>query len=127
MKILGIGVDIIENKRFSKLIKNKKFISRVFSNKEIILSKRKKNKTNYFAKRFAAKEAFSKSIGTGFRDNLNLKDISILNDNSGRPYYVLNNKLKNKINLYFNIKKFKTFLSLSDENKHSIAFSIIQK
>ena len=45
------------------------------------------NKTNYFAKRFAAKEALSKALGTGFRNNLNFKDIEILNDNLGKPYY----------------------------------------
>ena len=50
-------------------------------------SKKKKNKINFFAKRFAAKEAFSKSLGTGFRNNLNFKDIEILNDKIGKPYY----------------------------------------
>ena len=85
MKTIGVGVDIVENKRIQKLIKNKKFISRIFSKKEIEKSKKIKNKINYFAKRFAAKESLSKAIGTGFRNGLNFKDISIRNDKHGKP------------------------------------------
>ena len=58
MEIVGNGVDIIKNSRIKKLIKNPKFLSRVFSKEEINDSKKIKNKINYFAKRFAAKEAF---------------------------------------------------------------------
>ena len=64
MKILGIGVDVVQNKRIKSLIKNKKFLSRTFGKKEIKISQKMLDKTNYFAKRFAAKEAFAKSIGT---------------------------------------------------------------
>ena len=86
MKILGIGVDLIENRRIRSLIRNKNFIKRTFGKSEIKISDKMINKTSYFAKRFAAKEAFSKSLGTGFRNNLNLKDIEILNDKIGKPY-----------------------------------------
>ena len=75
MKILGIGVDIIENSRISNSLKNNLFIKRIFSNSEIVSAKKIKDKKNYYAKRFAAKEAFVKAIGTGFRNNLNFKDI----------------------------------------------------
>ena len=78
MKILGIGVDIIQNKRIKSLIKNKTFISRTFSFNEIKFSRKLSNKTNYFSKRFAAKESFVKSLGTGFRDNINFKDNKII-------------------------------------------------
>ncbi len=127
MKIIGLGVDIIENKRIKSLIRNKKFISRIFSKKEILISKTINNKTNFFAKRFVAKEAFSKAIGIGFRDKLNFKDISILNDKNGKPYYDLTAKLRKIIFKYLKINKFKVYLSLSDEKNYSIAFSIIQK
>ena len=83
MKILGIGVDIIQNKRIKSLLKNKSFISRTFSTNEIKSSQKLSNKVNYFSKRFAAKESLVKSLGTGFRDNLNFKDIEIFNDNKG--------------------------------------------
>ena len=94
MRILGIGVDIIKNKRIRSLIKNETFISRIFSKNEIINSKKFSNKTNYYSKRFAAKESFTKAIGSGVRDGLNFKDIEISNDTYGKPYYVLNKKIK---------------------------------
>ena len=81
MKILGIGVDIIKNKRIENLINNKTFIKRTFGKKELKYSKKTSNKTNYFAKRFAAKEAFAKSIGTGFR-NTHLRAIAPTVSNS---------------------------------------------
>ena len=77
MEILGIGVDIVENSRIKNSIKNNLFIKRIFSNKEISNARKVKNKEIYYSKRFAAKEAFAKSIGTGFRNNLNFNDISI--------------------------------------------------
>ena len=80
MKILGIGVDIIDNKRIKESIKNNKFRRRIYSSKELKLSKKTKNKVAFFSKRFAAKEAFSKALGTGFSSNLNFKDIEITND-----------------------------------------------
>ncbi len=127
MKIIGIGVDIVDNKRIKKSIKNKQFILRIFSKKEIIQSKKIKDKTNFFSKRFAAKESLSKAIGTGFRKGLNFKDISIVNDKHGKPHYELNNKLKKLINSKFKVKKIKISLSLTDEKKYSIAFSVIHK
>ena len=126
MKILGIGVDIVQNKRISSLVKNKNFILRTFGKTEIELSKRKSNKINYFSKRFAAKEALAKSIGTGFRKNLNFKDIEILNDNQGKPFYYKSKKVDTLIKKRFNIKNYNLFLSISDEKDYSIAFAIIQ-
>ena len=126
MKILGIGVDIIHNKRIKNLIKKKEFISRSFSKNEIKFSQKISNKTNYFSKRFAAKEAFAKSIGTGFRDNLNLNDIEILNDNNGKPFYSKSKKIDLIIRRKFKIKNYNLFLSISDEKDYSIAFAIIQ-
>ena len=127
MKIIGVGVDIIDNTRVKKSIRNKKFISRIFSKKEIINSKKFNDKINYFSKRFAAKESLSKAIGTGFRKGLNFKDISILNDKYGKPYYELNYKVKKLIYSKLKVKKIKISLSLADEKKYSIAFSVIHK
>ena len=127
MKIIGIGVDIVDNKRINKSIKNKQFITRVFSKKEINQSKKINDKINYFSKRFAAKESLSKAIGTGFRKGLNFKDISIVNDKYGKPYYELNNSVKKLIYSKYKVKKIKISLSLADEKKYSIAFSVIHK
>ena len=127
MKILGIGVDIVKNKRIQSLIKNRNFIKRTFGIKELKFSKEKIDKTNYFAKRFAAKEAFSKSFGTGIRGNLSFKDIEILNDNMGKPFFYKSKKIDQIVKKKFKIKKYDLLLSLSDEKDHSIAFSILIK
>ena len=127
MKILGIGVDIIENLRIKKSIKNKSFISRIFSKSEIQYSKKIKDKTNYYSKRFAAKEAFAKSIGTGFRGNLKFKDISIINNKAGKPTFMITNKLKMIIKKQLKVSSFNFFLSMSDEKKYSIAYVVLQK
>ena len=127
MKILGIGIDIIQNIRIRELIKDKDFINRTFGKKEIKLSQKLSNKFNFFSKRFAAKEAFAKSLGTGFRNNLNLKDIEILNDKMGKPFYIKSKKIDKLINKIFKTKKYNLFLSISDEKDYSIAFTIIQK
>ena len=126
MRILGIGVDIVENKRIKSLIKKKSFIKRSFGKNEVNFSNKILNKTNYFAKRFAAKEAFAKTLGTGFRNNLNLKDIEIINDKMGKPYYFISKKINNIIKKKFKINKFNLFLSISDEKDYSIAFTILQ-
>ena len=127
MRILGIGVDIINNSRIRKAIKNKYFINRIFSKLEISNSKKIKDKTNFFAKRFAAKEAFIKSIGTGIRKGINFKDIYVINDKSGKPNLKFSNKVKNIMIKKFKTKTFNLFISLSDEKNYSIAFVIIQQ
>jgi len=126
MKILGIGVDIIENKRIKKSIKNNNFKNRTYSAKELKLSLLTINKASFFSKRFAAKEAFAKALGTGFRNNLNFKDIEVINDKLGKPYYTKNKKITKIIKKKFNVKNFNCFLSISDEKDYSTAFAIIQ-
>ncbi len=126
MKILGIGVDIIKNARIRKLIKSNKFKSRIYSTKELKLSKKTKNKIAFFSKRFAAKEAFSKALGTGFSSNLNFKDIEIINDKKGMPKYAENKKIIKIVQRKYKIKKFNSFLSISDEKDYSTAFAIIE-
>ena len=127
MDIIGNGVDIVENKRIEKSLKIKGFIKRVFTKSEINKSKKLKNKTSYYAKRFAAKEAFVKSLGTGFRNGINFKDISVRNNNLGKPELCLSKKIKLFLSHKLKNKKYKIHLSLSDENRHSIAFVIINK
>ena len=126
MKIIGIGVDIIQNNRIKNLLKNKKFLGRIYSDRELKLSKQNKNKVAYFAKRFAAKEAFSKALGTGFRSGLEFKDIEVVNDRVGKPLYVKNKKIIKIVKNKFKIKNFNSFLSISDEKDYSTAFTIIQ-
>ena len=125
--IFGVGTDIVKNSRIKKLIKNKKFINRIFTSSEIKDSKKIKHKILFFSKRFAAKEAFAKSLGTGFTHNINFKDINISNKKSGKPYLTLSNNLKVILKRKLKLRKFKIFLSLSDEREYSVAYVITQK
>ena len=127
MKIIGTGVDIVDNSRIKKSILNNSFLNRVFTNEEILISKKMKNRSSYFAKRFAAKEAFAKSLGTGFSNGFNFKDISVINDKLGKPSFFITKKIKNLIKKRFKTNSFNFFLSISDEKKYSIAFVIFQK
>jgi holo-[acyl-carrier protein] synthase len=127
MNIIGNGVDIVENRRIAKSLKNNGFLYRIFTKNEIEQSKKIKNKVNFFAKRFAAKEAFVKALGTGIRNNINFKDINVKNNINGQPLMNISNKLKRLLKLKFKINKYRLYLSLSDEKKHSIAFVIINK
>ena len=127
MKIIGIGVDIVDNNRFKKLINKSKFINRICSAKEIGNLKKRNNKILFLSKRFSAKEAFVKALGSGFRNRLCFKDISILNDKKGKPYFSFNQKIKNILKNKYKLNKFKAHLSLSDEKKHSISYVILQK
>tara|TARA_Y100000816_G_scaffold176659_1_gene127412 strand:- start:209 stop:598 length:390 start_codon:yes stop_codon:yes gene_type:complete len=127
MDIIGNGVDIIKNSRINKSLKIKGFINRIFTKNEIKKGKKLKNKINFYAKRFAAKEAFVKAIGSGFRSDINFIDIEINNYKSGKPYILLSKKLKTFLKKKFKIQKYKVFLSLSDEKDYSIAFVVIDK
>ena len=127
MQILGIGVDIVSNLRIKKSIKNNSFVNRVFSKYEVYQSKKTLNKSNYFSKRFAAKEAFIKALGTGFRFNVNFNDISVINNKEGKPELKITNNVKKLLISRFKVKKFNLFISLSDEKNYSLAFVVIQK
>ena len=127
MDIIGNGVDIIKNSRINNSLKTKGFLNRIFTEKEIQQGRKLKNKINFYAKRFAAKEAFVKAIGTGFRSDINFIDIEIKNYKNGKPYISLSKKLNNFLKKKFKIQKYKIFLSLSDEKDYSIAFVVIDK
>ncbi len=127
MQIIGNGVDIIKNSRINNSLKIKGFLNRIFTQNEIQQGEKLKNKINFYAKRFAAKEAFVKAIGTGFRSDINFIDIEIKNYKNGKPYISISKKLNNFLQKKFKIQKYKVFLSLSDEKEYSIAFVVIDK
>ena len=125
--IIGVGTDIIKNSRIKDSIKNKRFIEKIFSKKEIYQAKNKANKANFFAKRFCGKEAFVKALGTGIRYGINFKDISIVNTKKGKPKILLNDNIIKIIKKNKKIKKFRVDISLSDEKKYSLAFVVLHK
>ena len=87
MKIYGIGTDITNIKRIRKSINNKKFIERIFDKSEIKKCNNVKKKINCYAKRFAAKEAFSKAIGLGMSKGINFREIVVHNIKSESQVY----------------------------------------
>ena len=125
MNIFGIGTDIVSVDRIKKSLKSKNFIKRVFNEKEIFKCKQLSNSINCFAKRFAAKEAFSKALGTGISDGINFNEIIILNKKSGKPYINFTGQTKKILLKKFKGKKSSVSLSLSDEKKYAVAFVTI--
>ena len=117
MKIFGIGTDIINIKRMEKSIKKNgdNFINKVFSKNEISYCKKKKNPFPFYAKRFAAKEALSKALGTGIRKGIKFKNIEITNDNFGKPSIELKGTTATFLKKKIKTKKYSIHLSLSDD------------
>ena len=94
MKIFGIGTDIVKISRIKESLKKELFVQRLFNKKEISKCNKIKNSENCFAKRFAAKEAFSKALGTGIAKGINFNEILVLNEKNGKPFIKLLNKTK---------------------------------
>ena len=117
MKIFGLGTDIVNIKRFEKILKKNKniFKSRVFSKNEIFYCDKKKNSAPFYAKRYAAKEALSKALGTGIRKGINFKDIEIINNNFGKPSIKLKGATALFLKKKIRTKKYSIYLSLSDD------------
>ncbi|MDC0937940.1 holo-ACP synthase [Pelagibacteraceae bacterium] len=126
MKIYGIGTDIVSVDRIKKTLKNKIFLNRLFSKEEITRCSKLINSNNCYAKRFAAKEAFSKALGTGISNGINFNEIIVLNEKNGKPFIKLKGKTKKNINKKLKTKV-KIYLSLSDEKKYAVAFVTISK
>jgi len=125
MKIYGIGTDIANINRIKKSLKNKNFIDRLFSKNEVKKCNNQINKANCYAKRFAAKEAFSKAMGTGISRGINFNEIIVHNIKSGKPNIKLLGNTKKIVNKILNKKKFNIFLSLSDDKPFAVATVVI--
>ena len=125
MNIIGIGTDIVSIKRIENSLKNKNFVKRIFNVNEISRCKNLKSRNNCYAKRFAAKEAFSKALGTGISSGINFKDIVVLNKKSGKPYINLIGNTKKIFDKRYKKKKSKISLSIADEKDYAVAFVTI--
>ena len=129
--IIGIGTDIVEIARIAESMAKfrDRFLVRNFSNSEIEIGEKKGSPAQYYAKRFAAKEAFAKAIGTGIGQNAAFKDISTLNNELGAPYITLDGNAKkyiDQLSMANGKKQIKIHLSLSDEKQYAQAFVIIE-
>ena len=127
MKIFGIGTDIVNIKRIEQSLKKHKFTfkNKIFSKKEISYCEKRKNQSAFYAKRFAAKEAFSKALGTGIRKGVNFKDIEISNNPQGKPSIFLKGDLAAYLKKKVKYKKYDIHLSLSDDKPWAQATVII--
>jgi holo-[acyl-carrier protein] synthase len=124
-KLFGIGTDIVDISRIKKIfIKNKVFKSKIFSKKEIKYCESRSNKIAAYSKRFAAKEAFVKALGTGIAKGISLKEISVNNSKNGAPFIELLGKTKLIAKKLIN-KNSQIYLSLSDEKKYALAMVVI--
>jgi len=124
MSIIGLGNDIVNIKRVEKiLLKNKKnFIKKIFNSKEIISSK---ISAEYVSKRFAAKEAFAKAIGTGIGKTIKFNEIIITNNKYGAPGISLEKNVEKRVLKKLKVKRIKYILSLSDDYPFALATVII--
>ena len=125
MNIFGVGTDIININRIKRSLKKKIFIKRIFNPIEISKCKKIKNSSSCFAKRFAAKEAFSKALGTGISRGINLNEIITINKKNGKPFIMLVGKTKKIVERKLKKKKYKISLSISDEKNFAVAFVTI--
>lgn len=110
---MKIGIDIVEVKRIARLVKDKNFLARVFSPKEIEYCRNKKNFAQHFAVRFATKEAVWKALGL---DSIPLRDISVSNKASGKPEAIVKGKKRKDIDI-----------SLSHTDEYAVAVAIIKQ
>ena len=124
--IYGVGTDIVSIDRVQNIISKNRdgFIKRVLTEYERALFSNKADSAAYLAKRFAAKEAFSKALGTGIGRVVSFQDLTIRNNESGKPYFLPSEKLR----LYLMEKGIKQgHLSISDESKYAVAFVILEQ
>ena len=127
MEIYGIGTDVVNIKRMRDILKRKgdKFKKRIFRKKEIDYCEKKKDPPPFYAKRFAAKEAFSKALGTGISSGINFIDIEIINDKSGKPSIKVMGSTLKCLKKKIKKEKYKIYLSLSDDSPWAQATVLI--
>ena len=127
--IAGIGTDIADVRRFEKWVKNPEMLERFFNEKEMssaksVSAKSVSAKCQHYAVRFAAKEAFSKALGTGL-SGFSLKDVYITNDGEGKP--LLNIEGAALSLMKERLGECNAFVSLSHEKDYAIAFVVLEK
>jgi len=123
--IYGVGTDLVDIERVKKILSKNRdgFIKRVLSEHEQALFANKAESAAYCAKRFAAKEAFAKALGTGIGGVVSFQDLTIRNNEDGKPYFIPSEKLRQYL-VEKNIKQ--AHLSISDESQSAIAFVVME-
>lgn len=130
--ILGIGSDLVDQRRIERLMEDfgGRFLDRVFTSGEQIAAARllfPRSRAAFYARRFAAKEACSKALGTGFRGGMTLSEIEIVSDGSGKPEIFLHGKaMENLYKRMFSGSGFQIHLTMTDEPPYAQAFVVIE-
>ena len=124
--IFGIGTDIVEVERIKNLSSISKFAKKILSQNELntFNSLNKDQQIYFLSKQFAAKEAISKALGTGIGHEISLKNIEILRDEKGKPFFNAINELSLILSA---LGITKTHVSLADETNYAIAMVILEK
>jgi len=129
--IVGLGTDLVRISRIEKIYHKYRvrFLEKILTREEQerFQNIQELHGIRYLAKRFAAKEALVKSLGTGFSVDVQIKDISIKNDSLGKPYYELSKKLHKYISGIFNTNNYSINLSITDDKEYANAVAIIEK
>ena len=123
--IYGIGTDLVNIDRIKKILSKNRdgFVKRVLSEHEQALFANKADSAAYCAKRFAAKEAFAKALGTGIGKTVSFQDLTVRNNENGKPHFIPSEKLR----LYLLKKGInQAHLSISDESQNAVAFVILE-
>lgn len=125
MSVIGIGADIVKVSRIEKSLKKygENFARRILHDNELLVFQQRKTPKNYLAKRFAAKEALAKALGTGIAKGISFDEIEVINNGDGKPDLILHGTaldIANKLGVK------KLFISLSDEKKYAIAYVIVE-
>ena len=129
---VGIGNDLIDIRRIGRVLEkyNKRFLNRIYTEEELrkAESRKKSNKLyiSTLAKRFAAKEATAKALGTGFRNGVFWRDIGVLNLSSGKPTIKMIGGAKKQLNSLISEQYLPVIdLTMTDEYPYAEAFVII--
>lgn len=123
--IHGIGSDIVDVRRIEKSLEEhgRRFAERILATKELAEFDQSNAQANYLAKRFAAKEATAKALGSGFRDGLSMKHICVTRDELGKPGLCFDAVAQEKTRMAGITA---AHLSLSDEHHYAIAFVVLE-
>ena len=125
MHVIGIGTDIVKVSRIKRLLEKhgERFVQRILHQNELEIFHQRKTSKSYLAKRFAAKEALAKALGTGIAKGISFEEIEVINNKEGKPELILHGTAS-EIAKQIGVEKL--FISLSDEKKYAIAYVILE-
>ena len=124
--IYGIGTDIVRIQRMAKNLDRygERFAQRILTKSELVDFRKSSTQAQFLSKRFAAKEAAAKALGTGFRNGLSLRDIGVSNDTLGKPMLEFSPRAQESL-LAAGVRC--SHLSLSDEQEYAIAYVVLER